>query len=162
MSVEVRSVRLLLIFYHLKLPSHSENTKIKFTDDRIDHLGLRIILQKLVCKCTTGFRRGLESQFPSAPRFPIKARKQVTCFLIRPADFEPIPNYVCINVALLQIDTEIKGANNSEKHPVARLFNSQRTSFRSRNVRIGIIGFLEIDPSFIPVPVYAICQTPIL
>jgi len=78
---------------------------------RISHSGLEIILQKLVCRRTIAFRR-VES------RFPIKARKKLCVFwiLIRPDDFEPIQNYVCINVDLLQIDTEIKGVNNIEKH----------------------------------------------
>lgn len=78
---------------------------------RISHSGLEIILQKLVCRRTIAFRR-VES------RFPIKARKKLCVFwiLIGPDDFEPIQNYVCINVDLLQIDTEIKGVNNIEKH----------------------------------------------
>jgi hypothetical protein len=78
---------------------------------RISHSGLEIILQKLVCRRTIAFRR-VES------RFPIKARKKLCVFwiLIGPDDFEPIQNYVCINVDLLQIDTEIKRVNNIEKH----------------------------------------------
>ena len=88
-------------------------------------LGCGIILQKLLCKRTIAFR------FPiKAPWFPIKARKKSCVFriLIRPDDFEPIQNYVCINVDLLQIDTEIKGVNNIEKHQAltgsSRLSNS--------------------------------------
>ena len=74
------------------------------------HSGLEIILQKLVCRRTIAFRR-VES------RFPIKARKKLCVFwiLIGPDDFEPIQNYVCINVDLLQINTEIKGVNNIEE-----------------------------------------------
>ena len=60
-------------------------------------LGCGIILQKLLCKRTIAFR------FPiKAPWFPIKARKKSCVFriLIRPDDFEPIQNYVCIKLML--------------------------------------------------------------
>ena len=49
--------------------------------------------------------------------FMIKARKKLRVFWSdQNDDFEPIQNYICINIVLLQIDTDIKGANNIEKH----------------------------------------------